>query len=145
MTPRLHKCNESTIVGRLAKAEQFLEAAEIIRELAADEGDVADAYVTLCVHCGVAAADAICCIALGQHVQGEDHNQAVVHLSKVRPDGATLGNSLRVLLGMKTRAGYSHEHIDAAGCKRAQRAAERLLKVARERRVSGGIRSTSSP
>lgn len=136
MTSRLRKCNERTIVGRLAKAEQFLESAEIIREFATDDRDVADAYVTLCVHCGVAAADAICCIALGEHVQGEDHNQAVTHLSKVRPDGTELGNALRTLLRMKTRAGYSHEHIGAIECKRAQRAAERLLKAARERRIS---------
>jgi hypothetical protein len=91
MTSRLHKCDESTIAGRFAKAEQFLEGAEIIREFAADEQDIADAYVTLCVHCGVAAADVICCIALGAHVQGEDHNEAVTHLSRVRPDGAALG------------------------------------------------------
>jgi hypothetical protein len=136
MTSRLHKCDESTIVGRLAKAGQFLEGAEIIREFAVDEQDIADAYVTLCVHCGVAAADVICCIALGEHVQGEDHNQAVAHLSKVRPDGAALGNALRVLLGMKTRAGYSHEHVSTAGCKRAERAAARLLQAARERRIS---------
>jgi hypothetical protein len=32
MTPRLHKCDESTIAGRFAKAEQFLQGAEIIRE-----------------------------------------------------------------------------------------------------------------
>ena len=85
MTPRLRKCDESTIAGRLAKAEQFLQGAEIIREFAADEQDIADAYVTLCVHCGVAAADVICCIALGGHVQGEDHNEAVTQLSKVWP------------------------------------------------------------
>jgi len=136
MTPRLRKCDESTIAGRLAKAEQFLQGAEIIREFAADEQDIADAYVTLCVHCGVAAADVICCIALGGHVQGEDHNEAVTQLSKVRPDGAALGTALRTLLGMKTRAGYSHEHVSTAGCKRAQRAAERLLGAARERRIS---------
>ena len=136
MTSRLRKCDERTIAGRLAKAEQFLASAEIIREFATDDQDVADAYVTLCVHCGVAAADAICCIALGEHVQGDDHNQAVTHVSKVRPDGAKLGTALRTLLGMKTRAGYSHEHIGTTECTRAQRAAERLLKAARERRIS---------
>jgi hypothetical protein len=31
-SPRLRKCDESTIAGRLAKAEQFLQGAEIIRE-----------------------------------------------------------------------------------------------------------------
>jgi hypothetical protein len=136
MTQRLRKCDEGTIAGRLAKAEQFMEGAEIIREFAADEHDVADAYVTLCVHCGVAAADVVCCIALGAHVQGEDHNEAVAHLAKTRPDGAELGKALRVLLGMKTRAGYSHEHIGPDECKRAERAAGRLLQAARERRIS---------
>ena len=57
-------------------------------------------------------------------------------LSKVRPDGPQLGNALGVLLAMKTRAGYSHEHISIAGCKRAHRAAEQLLRAARERRIS---------
>ncbi|MGD0454085.1 MAG: hypothetical protein ABSB69_10855 [Solirubrobacteraceae bacterium] len=51
MTSRLRKCDESTIAGRLAKAEQFLEGAEIIREFAADEQDIADVYVTLCARC----------------------------------------------------------------------------------------------
>jgi hypothetical protein len=136
MTPRLRRCDEGTIEGRLAKAEQFLESAEIIQEFAAEEEDVSDAYLTLCVHCGVAAADVICCMALGEHTLGDDHNEAVAHLSKVRPDGVQLGNALRTLLGMKTRAGYSHERINAAACKRAQRAAERLLGSARERRIS---------
>jgi hypothetical protein len=136
MMPRLHKCDERTIAGRLAKAEQFLESAEIIHAFAGGDQDVADAYVTLCVHCGIAAADVICCIALGEHVHGDDHNEAVTHIAKVRPDGTQLGNALRVLLSMKTRAGYSHEHVDTAGCKRAQRSAERLLNGARERRIS---------
>jgi hypothetical protein len=41
MTPRLRKCDESTIAGKLAKAEQFLEGAETIREFAADGQDIA--------------------------------------------------------------------------------------------------------
>jgi hypothetical protein len=42
------------IDGRLRKAEQFLDAAETIREFSDDEHDVGDAYVTLCVHAGIA-------------------------------------------------------------------------------------------
>jgi len=136
VTPKLHKCDEATIAGRLRKAEQCMEGAETIREFAGDEGDIADAYVTLCVHAGIAAADVICCIALGEHVQGEDHNEAVAHLSKVRPDGQDLGSSLRTLLRMKTRAGYSHQQINTNDRKRAGRAAERLLQTARQRRMS---------
>jgi hypothetical protein len=113
-----------------------MEGAETIREFAGDEEDVGDAYVTLCVHAGIAAADVICCIALGEHVQGEDHNEAVAHLSKVRPEGRDLGNSLRTLLRMKTRAGYSHQQVNIQERKRAGRAAERLLQIARQRRMS---------
>lgn len=77
MTPRTRRCNEATIAGRLRKAEQFLDAAETIREFADDEHETGDAFVTLCVHAGIAAADVLCCIALGEHAQGENHNDAL--------------------------------------------------------------------
>jgi hypothetical protein len=137
MTPRVRKCDEATVAGRLRKAEQFMESGETIREFAADEGDIGDAYVTLCIHAGIAASDVICCIALGEHVQGDDHNEAIAHLSSVRPDGKSLGNALRTLLMMKTRAGYSHQQVSTADRKRAQRATENLLSAARRRRISG--------
>lgn len=137
MTPRTRKADAPTIEGRLRKAEQFMDGAETIRDLADDEHDVGDAYVTLCIHAGIASADVICCIALGEHAQGDDHSGAVSHLSKVHPDGQTLGDALRTLLTMKTRAGYSHEHVSANDRKRAGRAAERLLAAARQRRMTG--------
>lgn len=137
MTPRFRKSDAATIEGRLRKAEQFIAGAETIRDLADDERDVGDAYVTLCIHAGIAAADVICCIAFGEHVQGDDHNAAVTHLSKVSPDGQNLADALRTLLTMKTRAGYSHEHVSAGDRKRAGRAADRLLASARNRRISG--------
>jgi hypothetical protein len=65
MTSKLSKADTATIEGRLRKAEQFMEGAETIRDLADDERDVGDAYVTLCIHAGIAAADVICSIALG--------------------------------------------------------------------------------
>ena len=138
MTSRLRKSDEETISGRLRKAEQFMEGAETIREFAGEEGDIGDAYVTLCVHAGIAASDVLSCIALGTHVQSENHSEAVAHLAKVRPDGKALSNSLRALLVMKTRAGYSHQQVNTNDRKRAQRAAKRLVQTARQRRVIGG-------
>jgi hypothetical protein len=67
---RTRRCDEATARGRLREAEQFLEAAMNIRELADDEADVGDAFVTLCVHAGIAAADVLCCVALGVHCAG---------------------------------------------------------------------------
>ena len=130
---RTRPCDAAMASARLAKAKQFHSAAETIRELADDEEDIGDAFVTLCVHAGIAAADAICCTALGEHAQGESHTDAVALLQRVRPDGKGLGSALDVLLAMKTRAGYSAQPVTAEMRKRAQRSAEKLLDAAKAR------------
>lgn len=53
MTARLKDCDEAIASGRLRKAVQFLDVAEMVRDLADDESDVGDALVTLCVHAGM--------------------------------------------------------------------------------------------
>jgi hypothetical protein len=119
--------------ARLAKAKQFHAAADTIRQLADDEEDIGDAFVTLCVHAGIAAADAVCCATLGEHAQGDSHTEAVALLERVRPDGQDLGSALSVLLGLKTRAGYSAQPVTADMRKRAQRAVSRLVRAAQTR------------
>lgn len=59
--------------------------------------------MTLYVHAGIAAADAICARALGVHAKGQDHQEAIALLASVDKEAAA---DLRVLLAMKTRAGY---------------------------------------
>jgi hypothetical protein len=135
MTPRTRRCEEATMSGRPRKAEQFLEAAETIREFADDEHEVGDALGTLCVHAGIAAADVLCCVALGEHATGEDHNEALDLLTRVRPDRVELAKSLRPLLGMKTRAGYSHRAVASDDRKRALRHADKLVGAASDRRA----------
>ena len=134
MTTRIRECDEGISAGRLRKARQFRDAARTIREFADDEAEVGDAFVTLCIHAGIAAADTICCEALGHHAQGDDHNQAISELSKVRPDGETLSNHLRALLQMKPRAEYGPIPVSAEQRKRAWRRAESLVEAARSRR-----------
>jgi hypothetical protein len=121
----------------LRKAEQFLDAAETIRELADEEDEIGDALVTLCVHAGIAAADVLCCVGLGEHAQGEDHNQALELLNRVRPNGAELAKSLRTLLGMKTRAGYNHRPVIRDDRRRAYRHATKLVRTAHDRYPQG--------
>jgi hypothetical protein len=133
MSGRTRACDDAITIGRLRKAEQFLDAAETVREFADDEYDVADAYVTLCVHAAIAAADVICCVALGVHAIGDNHSEALTLLERVRPEGSELANSLRALLGMKTRAGYGAAPVSAQDRKRAQRQTERLVRAARDR------------
>lgn len=134
MATRTRECDARTSLGRLRKAERLLDAAETIREFADDEAEIGDAFVTLCIHAGIAASDTICCEVLGHYVQGDDHNQAIAELSKVRPDGGDLGNDLRALLQMKNRAEYGALPVSAEQRKRAWRRAETLVASARSRR-----------
>jgi hypothetical protein len=53
--------------------------------LADEAADVADAYVTLLVHAGIAASDVICCARLGEHAQGDNHVEAVALLAPLTP------------------------------------------------------------
>jgi hypothetical protein len=126
--PRTRPCPAEIRRGRLRKATQFVDAATLIADQADGEADVADAFVTLCIHAGIAASDVICCARLGQYAQGEDHSEAVALLGKADSGSA---KHLRVLLGMKTRAEYSHASVTASDTKRAIRAAEALVETAR--------------
>lgn len=96
-------------------------------ETLADDDDLLDAMVTLCVHAGIAAADVICCARLGEHATGQSHAEAVELLARV---DKTSARDLSKLLGMKTRAGYSSTLISAANARAALRGATRLLGVA---------------
>jgi len=121
------RCTEATRAGRLAKANQFFVAAETIATTIEDQ-DIADAYVTLCVHAGIAAADVICCARLGEHAQGDDHQEAVALLTKA---DRTNAKYLRLLLDLKTRSGYSAAPTSKTDQKRAGRAAATLVTAAR--------------
>lgn len=124
---RTQPCDAQKRKGRLAKADQFLTAAEAIQAVI-DDVKVDDAYVTLCVHAGIAAADVLCCKALGVHASSENHNDAIGLLARV--DKAA-SNHLRTLLGMKTRSGYSASPVSGTDRPRAERAATALVQAAR--------------
>jgi hypothetical protein len=117
----------------MARTKPFLDSATLIASQADGEGAAPEAFVTLCVQAGIAASDAICCARLGQHMQGQDHNEAVGLLSQADAESA---KHLRVLLGMKTKAGYSHTGTSVADANRAGRAADALVETAR--RVNAG-------
>jgi len=118
-----------------AQAEQFADATNLIHEYVDTDDDDADAYVTLCVHAGIAASDVICCARLGEHAKGESHNEAVVLLKRVDTDAA---KHLSVLLGLKTKSGYSHMPATRDEVKRAGRAAEALIETARRTNAAVG-------
>ena len=119
-------CSAQVRAGRLAKAKQFLAAAELIEPSEAD--DIADAYVTMCVHAGIAAADVICCARLGQYHQGDNHAEAIGLLKKAGAGDAA--KRLETLLGLKSKAGYTHLPSSTTDVKRAGRAATDLVEAA---------------
>lgn len=127
MVPRSRPCSREVREGRRRKAIQFADAAETVGDLADEAAAVADAYVTLLVHAGIAAADVICCARLGRHAQGESHVEAVELL---RTADHTAARHLDTLLKIKTRAGYSHRSATAEDRRRAMRAADVLLAAA---------------
>lgn len=132
---RTQPCNAEIRQGRLRKAGSFLDAATVIHEFADQDGEVADAYVTLCVHAGIAASDVICCINLGHHAKGESHSDAVELLKAVDKDAA---KQLNILLNLKTKSGYSHSPVTSAEFKRAGRAAAALVESGRRAHASAG-------
>lgn len=120
-------CTLAKRAGRLVKAEQFLKAAEIIKDNI-DDNDLADSLVTLCVHAGIAASDVICCIKLGHHPSGPDHRNAISMLSSVDIE---LGGELKNLLDMKGHSGYSEHASSVENCASAFRSAEVLIRRAK--------------
>lgn len=120
-------CPEGFADARLAKANGFMEAAELAK--AFDEAvELRDACVTLWIHSGIAAADYICCKRLGDYHSSTNHNAAVAVLAEVDKE---LAEQLRRLLRLKTKAGYSGAPTSADDVKVAERAADRLLQAAR--------------
>ncbi len=107
------------------KAQQFLAAAELIEDSTSD--DIPDAYVALCVHARIAAADVICCARLGRYAQGDSHAEAAALLKKAAGNDAA--NRLDVLLRMKSKAGYTHISSSTTDVKKAGRAATNLLEA----------------
>lgn len=128
MKLRVQPCTAAIIEGRLARTIEFFEAAEDER---IQHPERANAWVTHYILAGIAAADVICCRALGRHSQGENHVQAVALLRSVQPDGPELSTALGVLLGMKTKAGYGDRAVSAEDQARAPRRAGQLVEAAR--------------
>ncbi|MCW2784248.1 MAG: hypothetical protein JWP74_765 [Marmoricola sp.] len=121
---RTKPCDAGTSLGRRRKAAQFYQAAHVVSILADEASEVADSYVTLLVHAGIAASDVLCCAALGEHSRGQNHAEAIALLAKVSPDRS---HDLGTLLNLKTKAGYSHQPMSKGDRAKAERSAERLM------------------
>ena len=101
MTRRTTPCSKADAKARLAAARGFLEAAEAVHG-DSDPG-MSNVVATNAVHAAIAAADAICCSALGYRSQGQSHEEAVGHLERV---DRTASRALQRALRLKTPSSY---------------------------------------
>jgi hypothetical protein len=113
-------------VAFLAKAEEFLRAAQDALALGNNTAAVANA-----VHAGILAADSITA-ARSRAVWRGEHGQAPAHLDAAGEDGKQAARHLRRLLPLKTRAEYDPAPIRATDAKAATSAAEHMVIIARE-------------
>lgn len=116
--------------GRWRKAQHFAEAAEACRPVAGpDAHEDGDAYVTLAVHAGIAAADVLCIARLGVYSPTGAHDEALQLLGRAEPRArAALGR----LLASKTKAAYTHNPISHAEVVASERALTQLMDLARQ-------------
>jgi hypothetical protein len=127
MAGRTTDCDQATRLGRLTKAREFYEAAEVLDALADDDTHLIDPYITNCVLAGIAAADVICCARLGVHAVGDNHVEAVALLATV-DEG--MSKHLDTLLRHKNRSGYSALASNLAAKKQVGRATGALVDYA---------------
>lgn len=120
-------CTPEIRRGRLNKANEFLKAADLIESLVDDE-ELSDAYITLCVHAGIAASDILCCAKLGEYSVSTNHKKAVALLATFDQVNSV---HLNTLLDMKTHSGYTEFASTPELRKSASTATAALLEAAR--------------
>lgn len=118
-------CTVADARARLHDAEAFLEVAEIATD--------ADVVATNAIHAAIAAADAICCIAVRERSADGDHTSAVDLLSRI---DRTLANALSRCLNRKTQAAYESRDIAMRDATMCVRQAMVLIEGARSRVLS---------
>ena len=108
--------------ARLADAEAFLEAATIATN--------PDVVATNAIHAAIAAADAICCVALRERSADANHTAAAELLAQV---DTRLSAALTRALNRKTQAAYETRDVSATDSAACVRQATTLLEAARAR------------
>lgn len=127
---RTQTCDRSAALSRLAQAEAFLFAAELVVDDDSDEATPSVA-ASLAVLAGIAASDAACCARLGLRSRGQAHAEAVEILGTVEPGGADMAKDLQRLLNRKDDSQYGLTFVSTAEAGRMVGWAKRLLRLAR--------------
>jgi hypothetical protein len=109
----------------LAKAREFLEAAETSRDLRLDNPAASGAVIS-----AINSKDAICLTLTGHTDKSDNHAQAVDELRRSGPTGAEMASTLSRLLNLKTRSQYASRSVSAADAGKAVEWASRMYAAA---------------
>lgn len=109
----------------LAKAREFLDAAEASRDLG-----LANAAASNAVISAINSKDAICLTLTGKTGKTDNHAQAIDELKRSGPSGAKLATTLSRLLNLKTRSQYASRSVSSADASKAVEWASRMYAVA---------------
>jgi hypothetical protein len=118
--------------GSIADARVLLRDAEASLDAAGAQEDV-EAVAAHAIRAAVAAADAICCVALRERSAGGSEVAAVELLGRV---DRKLSAALKRALDRQTQAAYESRDISASDARMCLRQAEILLEAARARVLS---------
>lgn len=124
--------------SRLDAAKAFVSVAELIY---AEPDDpvlpLRGVAAAVAVLGGVAAADVICAVRLGEMFRGDDHAQAVDLLARARPEGTRVKTDFTRLIAVKDQVHYQAILVTPAQSAAAIRRAKRILAAAEEATASG--------
>ena len=122
--------DRSDATNYLKRAEECLYAARISFEAEKWDGCVINA-----IHCGIAAADAVCVVNLGLRNASENHNDTLQLLARAG-SGDEISAAVRhlsSLLSIKTDAEYGSKLQLYPAAEAALKHAERLLNFSRDK------------
>jgi hypothetical protein len=122
---RRSPCTVADAQARLHDAGMFLDAAKSLQD--------PDVVATNAIHSAIAAADAVCCVALRERSADGSHTAAIELLSRV---DKSLSAALKRALDRKNQAAYESRDISVSDARMCVRQAELLLAAARQRIIS---------
>lgn len=110
----------------LAKAREFLEAAELSQDL-----DLNNAAASNAVTSGINSKDAVCLTVTGRTEKNDNHTQAIAELKNSGRVGNGLATTFSRLLKLKPKAQYQSASISATDAAKAVDWAAQMLEGAR--------------
>ena len=111
--------------AHLAKAREFLEAADLTNDL-----QLYNAAASNAVTSGINSKDAICLTLTGQTKKSDNHAEAIAELKAAGPAGRDSSPTLSRLLRLKSKSQYQAASVSAGDAAKSVDWATRLFETA---------------